>query len=119
MDSQFVADRPVGVGEWECPGLRGPVQKGWGKEARGHEEVAMEPDSKTPRVPRTGSLCFQITSLQQEGEELSGQARCPFDATQSNVAVFAGENRGMWLEGAPALALLPVWASPGLLNGKG
>ncbi|XP_077883720.1 semaphorin-6C isoform X7 [Ictidomys tridecemlineatus] len=30
-----------------------------------------------------------ITSLQQEGEELSGQARCPFDATQSNVAVFA------------------------------
>ncbi|KAJ1064276.1 hypothetical protein K5549_014690 [Capra hircus] len=30
-----------------------------------------------------------VTSLQQEGEELSGQARCPFDATQSNVAVFA------------------------------
>ncbi|KAK2497294.1 hypothetical protein MC885_020243 [Smutsia gigantea] len=30
-----------------------------------------------------------ITSLQQEGEELSGQARCPFDATQSNVAIFA------------------------------
>ncbi|KAF0876933.1 SEM6C protein, partial [Crocuta crocuta] len=32
---------------------------------------------------------YRITSLQQEGEELSGQARCPFDATQSNVAVFA------------------------------
>uniref|UniRef100_A0A2K5NPB4 Semaphorin 6C n=1 Tax=Cercocebus atys TaxID=9531 RepID=A0A2K5NPB4_CERAT len=32
---------------------------------------------------------YGITSLQQEGEELSGQARCPFDATQSNVAVFA------------------------------
>ncbi|XP_037681952.1 semaphorin-6C isoform X1 [Choloepus didactylus] len=32
---------------------------------------------------------YGITSLQQEGEELSGQARCPFDTTQSNVAVFA------------------------------
>ncbi|KAM9242484.1 semaphorin-6C [Dugong dugon] len=32
---------------------------------------------------------YGVTSLQQEGEELSGQARCPFDATQSNVAVFA------------------------------
>ncbi|XP_008582573.1 PREDICTED: semaphorin-6C isoform X3 [Galeopterus variegatus] len=32
---------------------------------------------------------YGITSLQQEGEELSGKARCPFDATQSNVAIFA------------------------------
>nr|KAF6414326.1 semaphorin 6C [Molossus molossus] len=32
---------------------------------------------------------YGLTSLQQEGEELSGQARCPFDATQSNVAIFA------------------------------
>ncbi|KAM5201262.1 semaphorin-6C isoform 3-T14 [Hipposideros larvatus] len=32
---------------------------------------------------------YGVTSLQQEGEELSGQARCPFDATQSNVAIFA------------------------------
>ncbi|XP_058131309.1 semaphorin-6C isoform X2 [Dasypus novemcinctus] len=32
---------------------------------------------------------YGVTSLQQEGEELSGQARCPFDANQSNVAVFA------------------------------
>lgn len=56
---------------------------------------AMEPDSKTPRVPRICSLCLQITSLQQEGEELSGQARCPFDATQSNVAIFAGVHLGM------------------------
>lgn len=39
MDNQFVVDRPVGVEEWECLGFRGPVQKGWGKEARGHEEV--------------------------------------------------------------------------------
>ncbi|XP_072500878.1 semaphorin-6C isoform X5 [Notamacropus eugenii] len=32
---------------------------------------------------------LRISSLQQEGEELSGQARCPFDATQSSVAIFA------------------------------
>ncbi|KAF6293741.1 semaphorin 6C [Rhinolophus ferrumequinum] len=32
---------------------------------------------------------YGVTSLEQEGEELSGQARCPFDTTQSNVAVFA------------------------------
>lgn len=48
-----------------------------------------------PKVPGICLLCPQITSLQQEGEELSGQARCPFDATQSNVAIFAGVRLGM------------------------
>nr|XP_031292318.1 semaphorin-6C isoform X5 [Camelus dromedarius]XP_031292319.1 semaphorin-6C isoform X5 [Camelus dromedarius]XP_031292320.1 semaphorin-6C isoform X5 [Camelus dromedarius]XP_031292321.1 semaphorin-6C isoform X5 [Camelus dromedarius]XP_031292322.1 semaphorin-6C isoform X5 [Camelus dromedarius]XP_031292323.1 semaphorin-6C isoform X5 [Camelus dromedarius] len=51
-------------------------------------------DSQTLLACGTNSfspMCrsYGITSLQQEGEELSGQARCPFDATQSNVAVFA------------------------------
>lgn len=54
----------------------------------------MGPDSQTPRIPQTCFLCLQVTSLQQEGEELSGQARCPFDTTQSNVAIFAGEHLG-------------------------
>lgn len=36
----------------------------------------------------------QTSSLAQEGEELSGQARCPFDAKQSIVALFAG---GCWI----------------------
>ncbi|XP_069734578.1 semaphorin-6C [Phaenicophaeus curvirostris] len=31
---------------------------------------------------------IQVGSLAQEGEELSGQARCPFDAKQSVVALF-------------------------------
>ncbi|XP_053906916.1 semaphorin-6C [Cuculus canorus] len=31
---------------------------------------------------------IQVSSLAQEGEELSGQARCPFDAKQSVVALF-------------------------------
>ncbi|XP_052587055.1 semaphorin-6C isoform X1 [Peromyscus californicus insignis] len=51
-------------------------------------------DSQTLLACGTNSfspMCrsYGITSLQQEGEELSGQARCPFDASQSNVAIFA------------------------------
>ncbi|XP_064257456.1 semaphorin-6C isoform X3 [Passer domesticus] len=35
-------------------------------------------------------LCrtYQVSSLAQQGEEVSGQARCPFDAKQSIVALF-------------------------------
>uniref|UniRef100_G1NZ41 Semaphorin 6C n=1 Tax=Myotis lucifugus TaxID=59463 RepID=G1NZ41_MYOLU len=56
--------------------------------------VLVPSDSQTLLACGTNSfspVCrsYGITSLQQEGEELSGQARCPFDATQSNVAVFA------------------------------
>ncbi|XP_015280001.1 PREDICTED: semaphorin-6C [Gekko japonicus] len=35
---------------------------------------------------------YKISSLEQEGEELNGQARCPFDAKQTNVALFAEGN---------------------------
>ncbi|XP_042297059.1 semaphorin-6C isoform X2 [Sceloporus undulatus] len=35
---------------------------------------------------------YKISSLVQEGEELNGQARCPFDAKQANVALFADGN---------------------------
>uniref|UniRef100_A0A8D2J253 Semaphorin 6C n=1 Tax=Varanus komodoensis TaxID=61221 RepID=A0A8D2J253_VARKO len=35
---------------------------------------------------------YKISSLEQEGEELNGQARCPFDAKQPNVALFAEGN---------------------------
>lgn len=66
-----------------------------GQEARGQEVGYGARRPETPRVPRACSLCPQIASLQQEGEELSGQARCPFDTTQSNVAVFAGGHLGM------------------------
>lgn len=56
--------------------------------------VLVPSDSQTLLACGTNSfspVCrsYGIASLQQEGEELSGQARCPFDATQSNVAVFA------------------------------
>nr|XP_060614023.1 semaphorin-6C isoform X1 [Anolis sagrei ordinatus] len=35
---------------------------------------------------------YKISTLEQEGEELNGQARCPFDAKQANVALFADGN---------------------------
>ncbi|KAM8999152.1 semaphorin-6C isoform 2-T7 [Sarcophilus harrisii] len=56
--------------------------------------VLVPRDSRTLLACGTNSfspMCrsYGISSLQQEGEELSGQARCPFDATQSTVAIFA------------------------------
>uniref|UniRef100_H3CIJ1 Sema domain, transmembrane domain (TM), and cytoplasmic domain, (semaphorin) 6Ca n=1 Tax=Tetraodon nigroviridis TaxID=99883 RepID=H3CIJ1_TETNG len=33
---------------------------------------------------------YQMASLQQVGEELVGQARCPFESGQTNVGLFAG-----------------------------
>ncbi|XP_070622750.1 semaphorin-6C isoform X1 [Erythrolamprus reginae] len=35
---------------------------------------------------------YKISDFQQEGEELNGQARCPFDTKQNNVAIFADGN---------------------------
>lgn len=36
----------------------------------------------------------QMATLEQEGEEVVGQARCPFESRQSNVGLFAGERVG-------------------------
>ncbi|XP_061110278.1 semaphorin-6D-like [Conger conger] len=33
---------------------------------------------------------YKMSSLEQEGEEVVGQARCPFESHQSNVGLFAG-----------------------------
>lgn len=33
---------------------------------------------------------YRLSSLEQVGQDLLGQARCPFDSRQSNVGVFAG-----------------------------
>ncbi|XP_004404297.1 PREDICTED: semaphorin-6C isoform X3 [Odobenus rosmarus divergens] len=63
-------------------------------ECHNYIRVLVPWDSQTLLACGTNSfspVCrsYGATSLQQEGEELSGQARCPFDAAQSNVAVFA------------------------------
>lgn len=34
---------------------------------------------------------LQLNTLEYDGEEISGLARCPFDARQTNVALFAGK----------------------------
>lgn len=38
-----------------------------------------------------GFSLSQMATLEQEGEEVVGQARCPFESRQSNVGLFAGE----------------------------
>ncbi|EFB28464.1 hypothetical protein PANDA_007998, partial [Ailuropoda melanoleuca] len=63
-------------------------------ECHNYIRVLVPWDSQTLLACGTNSfspVCrsYGITSLRQEGEDLSGQARCPFDATQSNVAIFA------------------------------
>ncbi|XP_036411072.1 semaphorin-6D-like [Megalops cyprinoides] len=35
---------------------------------------------------------YKMSSLEQDGEEVLGQARCPFESRQSNVGLFAGGN---------------------------
>ncbi|NXX71612.1 SEM6D protein, partial [Spizella passerina] len=35
---------------------------------------------------------YRLNTLEYDGEEISGLARCPFDARQTNVALFAGKN---------------------------
>lgn len=37
-----------------------------------------------------------MSTLEQDGEEVVGQARCPFESRQSNVGLFAGEL--LWTE---------------------
>lgn len=36
-------------------------------------------------------LSLKMSTLEQVGEEVVGQARCPFESRQSNVGLFAGE----------------------------
>uniref|UniRef100_A0A672UKV4 Semaphorin 6C n=1 Tax=Strigops habroptila TaxID=2489341 RepID=A0A672UKV4_STRHB len=72
-------------------GIRG----GWGPrdECHNYIRVLVPRDAGTLLACGTNAfspLCrtYQVSSLAQEGEEVSGQARCPFDAKQSIVALF-------------------------------
>ncbi|NXI43261.1 SEM6C protein, partial [Galbula dea] len=62
-------------------------------ECHNYIRVLVPRDSSTLLACGTNAfspLCrtYQVSSLAQEGEEVSGQARCPFDAKQSIVALF-------------------------------
>ncbi|XP_064355208.1 semaphorin-6C isoform X2 [Dromaius novaehollandiae] len=70
--------------------MRGKLQD----ECYNYIKVLVPRDARTLFACGTNAfnpLCrtYEVGSLTQEGEEVSGQARCPFDAKQSNVALFA------------------------------
>ncbi|XP_052521013.1 semaphorin-6C isoform X1 [Tympanuchus pallidicinctus] len=72
--------------------VRGEVQDG----CHNHIRVLLPRDARTLFVCGTNAfspVCrtYQALTLQQEGEELPGQARCPFDARQSIAATFADD----------------------------
>lgn len=49
-----------------------------------------------------------MASLEQVGEELVGQARCPFESGQTNVGLFAGESGGRSEPSRTSLTALTV-----------
>ena len=63
------------------------------KELRGLCSAGFSPCPEPPWQQRTNSLLSfpQMTTLEQVGEEVVGQARCPFESGQSNLGLFAGE----------------------------
>ncbi|NWZ28611.1 SEM6C protein, partial [Asarcornis scutulata] len=74
----------------ESCAMRGKLQDG----CHNYIRVLVPRDARTLFACGTNAfnpVCrsYEARSLLQEGEELSGQARCPFDARQSNVALFA------------------------------
>ncbi|OXB55848.1 hypothetical protein ASZ78_007166 [Callipepla squamata] len=73
--------------------VRGEVQDG----CHNHIRVLLPRDARTLFVCGTNAfnpVCrtYQALTLQQEGDELPGQARCPFDARQSIAATFADDS---------------------------
>lgn len=51
-----------------------------------------------------GFSLSQMATLEQEGEEVVGQARCPFESRQSNVGLFAGERGRLEVRVAAVMA---------------
>ncbi|XP_063997271.1 semaphorin-6C-like, partial [Pogoniulus pusillus] len=79
---------------WESRGRENCAMRGRRQdECHNYIRVLVPRDAGTLLACGTNAfspLCrfYQVSSLAQEGEELSGQARCPFDAKQSIVALF-------------------------------
>ncbi|XP_066842051.1 semaphorin-6C isoform X1 [Anser cygnoides] len=74
----------------ESCAMRGKLQD----ECHNYIRVLVPRDARTLFACGTNAfnpVCrsYEARSLLQEGEEVSGQARCPFDTRQSNVALFA------------------------------
>lgn len=58
-----------------------------------------------------------MATLEQEGEEVVGQARCPFESRQSNVGLFAGEP-GRLVCGLGVHAVDLCWEAGGMARNK-
>ncbi|KAM6167540.1 semaphorin-6C isoform 2-T2 [Erethizon dorsatum] len=87
VPSQYLTWRSQGV---ENCAVRGKQTE----ECYNYIRVLVPRDSQTLLACGTNSFnpkcrSYGITSLQQESKEMDGRARCPFDATQSNAAIFA------------------------------
>ncbi|XP_021121556.1 semaphorin-6C isoform X4 [Heterocephalus glaber] len=80
---------------WRSQGVENCAVRGkQTEECYNYIRVLVPRDSQTLLACGTNSFnpkcrSYGITSLQQESKEMDGRARCPFDATQSNVAIFA------------------------------
>uniref|UniRef100_A0A8C2ULQ5 Semaphorin-6C n=1 Tax=Chinchilla lanigera TaxID=34839 RepID=A0A8C2ULQ5_CHILA len=79
---------------WRSQGVENCAVRGKQTECYNYIRVLVLRDSQTLLACGTNSFnpkcrSYGITSLQQESKEMDGRARCPFDATQSNVAIFA------------------------------
>ncbi|XP_063109155.1 semaphorin-6C isoform X2 [Cavia porcellus] len=80
---------------WRSQGVENCAVRGkQTEECYNYIRVLVPRDSQTLLACGTNSFnpkcrSYGITSLQQENKEMDGRARCPFDATQSNVAIFA------------------------------
>ncbi|XP_075048133.1 semaphorin-6C isoform X2 [Mixophyes fleayi] len=82
---------------WKTQDMDNCALRGKQQECYNYIKVLVPKNDQTLIACGTNSfnpMCrnYKIKTLEQEGEEFNGQARCPFDAKQANVALFAGGN---------------------------
>ncbi|CAH2327159.1 semaphorin-6C isoform X2 [Pelobates cultripes] len=82
---------------WKTQDMDNCAIKGKQDECYNYIKVLVPKNDQTLIACGTNSfnpMCrsYKIKTLDQEGEDFNGQARCPFDAKQANVALFAGGN---------------------------
>uniref|UniRef100_A0A8C5R436 Semaphorin 6C n=1 Tax=Leptobrachium leishanense TaxID=445787 RepID=A0A8C5R436_9ANUR len=86
------ADRYI---TWKTQDMDNCAIKGKQDECYNYIKVLVPKNDQTLIACGTNSfnpVCrnYKIKTLDQEGEDFNGQARCPFDAKQANVALYAG-----------------------------
>ncbi|XP_063803059.1 semaphorin-6C isoform X2 [Pseudophryne corroboree] len=82
---------------WKTQDMDNCAMRGKQEECYNYIKVLVPKNDQTFIACGTNSfnpMCrnYKIKTLEQEGEEFNGQARCPFDAKQASVALFADGN---------------------------